>query len=146
MEKNILLVEDNPDDEVLTLHALKSNGIGNHVVIARDGAEALDYLFARGVYSDRDIGDTPAVVLLDLNMPKIGGLEVLRQLRADPRTRRVPVVILTTSREEHDLVNSYELGANSFVRKPVDFEQFTEAVRNLGMYWLLLNELAPPNA
>ncbi len=144
MEKIILLVEDNPDDEVLTLHALKTNGIGNRVVVARDGAEALDYLFARGTFADRDVDDTPAVVLLDLNMPKIGGLEVLRQLRADPKTRRVPVVILTTSREEQDLVNSYELGANSYVRKPVDFEQFTDAVRNLGMYWLLLNELAPP--
>ena len=144
MEKVILLVEDNPDDEVLTLHALKTNGIGNSVVVARDGVEALDYLFARGPYAERDVTDTPAVILLDLNMPKIGGLEVLRQLRADTRTRRVPVVILTTSKEEQDLVTSYELGANSYVRKPVDFEQFTDAVRNLGMYWLLLNELAPP--
>lgn len=143
MHKNILLVEDNPDDEVLTLHALKMNGIGNAVVVARDGAEALDYLFARGEHAGRDVNETPAVILLDLNMPKVGGLEVLRQLRADPRTRRTPVVILTTSREEQDLVNSYELGANSYVRKPVDFEQFTDAVRSLGMYWLLLNELAP---
>ena len=143
MLKNILLVEDNPDDEVLTLHALKTNGIGNAVVVARDGAEALDYLFARGEHAGRDVNETPAVILLDLNMPKVGGLEVLRQLRADPRTRRTPVVILTTSREEQDLVNSYELGANSYVRKPVDFEQFTDAVRSLGMYWLLLNELAP---
>jgi len=141
--KNILLVEDNPDDEVLTLHALKTNGIGNAVVVARDGAEALDYLFARGEHAGRDVNETPAVILLDLNMPKVGGLEVLRQLRADPRTRRTPVVILTTSREEQDLVNSYELGANSYVRKPVDFEQFSDAVRSLGMYWLLLNELAP---
>lgn len=143
MHKNILLVEDNPDDEVLTLHALKMNGIGNAVVVARDGAEALDYLFARGEHAGRDVNETPAVILLDLNMPKVGGLEVLRQLRADPRTRRTPVVILTTSREEQDLVNSYELGANSYVRKPVDFEQFSDAVRSLGMYWLLLNELAP---
>ena len=143
MHKNILLVEDNPDDEVLTLHALKRNGIGNAVVVARDGAEALDYLFARGEHAGRDVNETPAVILLDLNMPKVGGLEVLRQLRADPRTRRTPVVILTTSREEQDLVNSYELGANSYVRKPVDFEQFSDAVRSLGMYWLLLNELAP---
>lgn len=143
MLKNILLVEDNPDDEVLTLHALKMNGIGNAVVVARDGAEALDYLFARGEHAGRDVNETPAVILLDLNMPKVGGLEVLRQLRADPRTRRTPVVILTTSREEQDLVNSYELGANSYVRKPVDFEQFSDAVRSLGMYWLLLNELAP---
>ncbi len=143
MHKIILLVEDNPDDEVLTLHALKTNGIGNAVVVARDGAEALDYLFARGEHAGRDVNETPAVILLDLNMPKVGGLEVLRQLRADPRTRRTPVVILTTSREEQDLVNSYELGANSYVRKPVDFEQFSDAVRSLGMYWLLLNELAP---
>ena len=143
MHKIILLVEDNPDDEVLTLHALKMNGIGNAVVVARDGAEALDYLFARGEHAGRDVNETPAVILLDLNMPKVGGLEVLRQLRADPRTRRTPVVILTTSREEQDLVNSYELGANSYVRKPVDFEQFSDAVRSLGMYWLLLNELAP---
>jgi two-component system response regulator len=142
--KSILLVEDNPDDEILTVHALKMSGVCNEIVVAHDGAEALEYLFGEGAYAGRDIADLPAVVLLDLNMPKLGGLEVLSRLRADPRTRRVPTVILTTSREEQDLVASYELGANSFVCKPVDFEQFAEVARNLGMYWLLLNELAPP--
>ncbi|HPE72038.1 MAG TPA: response regulator [Candidatus Competibacter sp.] len=141
--KVILLVEDNPDDEVLTLHALEMNHIGNKVVVARDGAEALDYLFGQGEYAGRNVNELPAVVLLDLNMPKVDGLEVLRQIRADPRTRRQPVVILTTSKEEQDLIASYDLGANSYVRKPVNFDQFTEAARNLGMYWLLLNELAP---
>lgn len=139
----VLLVEDNPDDEMLTLHALKKNNISNEVVVARDGVEALDYIFGRGIFQGRDISELPAVILLDLNMPKMGGLDVLRQLRADPRTRRTPVVILTTSKEEQDLVNSYELGANSYVRKPVDFEAFTGAVSNLGMYWLLINELSP---
>lgn len=139
--KVILLVEDNPDDEVLTLHALKMNGIGNQVVVVRDGAQALDYVFGRGEFEGRDVSKLPAVILLDLNMPKVGGLEVLRTIRSDPRTKPAPVVVLTTSREEQDLVHSYDLGANSYVRKPVDFEQFTEAVRNLGMYWLLLNEL-----
>lgn len=145
MVKNrvVLLVEDNPDDEMLTLHALKKNNISNEVVVARDGVEALDYIFGRGIFQGRDISELPAVILLDLNMPKMGGLDVLRQLRADPRTRRTPVVILTTSKEEQDLVNSYELGANSYVRKPVDFEAFTGAVSNLGMYWLLINELSP---
>lgn len=141
--KVVLLVEDNPDDEVLTLHALKKNGISNQVMVARDGVEALDYVFARGIHEGRDVCDLPAVILLDLNMPKLGGLEVLRQIRADPRTRRTPVVILTTSKEDQDLIQSYELGANSYVRKPVDFERFTEAVNNLGMYWLLINELPP---
>lgn len=139
----VLLVEDNPDDEMLTLHALKKNNISNEVVVAHDGVEALDYIFGRGIFQGRDISELPAVILLDLNMPKMGGLDVLRQLRADPRTRRTPVVILTTSKEEQDLVNSYELGANSYVRKPVDFEAFTGAVSNLGMYWLLINELSP---
>lgn len=145
MVKNrvVLLVEDNPDDEMLTLHALKKNNISNEVVVAHDGVEALDYIFGRGIFQGRDISELPAVILLDLNMPKMGGLDVLRQLRADPRTRRTPVVILTTSKEEQDLVNSYELGANSYVRKPVDFEAFTGAVSNLGMYWLLINELSP---
>lgn len=143
VNKVILLVEDNPDDEVLTLHALGMNHIGNEVVVARDGAEALDYLFGRGEYAGRNVNELPAVVLLDLNMPKVGGLEVLRQIRADPRTRRQPVVILTTSKEEQDLIASYDLGVNSYVRKPVNFDQFIEAARNLGMYWLLLNELAP---
>lgn len=142
--KSILLVEDNPDDELLTLRALKKNNIGNRIVVARDGAEALAYLFATGAHEGRDVFDLPAVVLLDLNLPKVGGLEVLRQIRADERTRRVPVVVLTTSKEEQDVLASYELFANSYVRKPVDFDQFIEAARHLGLYWLLLNE-PPPN-
>jgi len=141
--KSILLVEDNPDDEILTVHALTMSGICNEIVVAHDGVEALEYLFGEGAYAGRDVTQQPAVVLLDLNMPKLSGLEVLERLRADPRTRRLPVVILTTSREEQDLAASYDLGANSFVRKPVDFEQFAEVARNLGMYWLLMNELAP---
>ncbi len=141
--KIILLAEDNPDDALLTIHALKESNICNKVVHVQDGVEALDYLFGRAAYSERDVADLPALVLLDLNMPKVGGLEVLRQVRAHEMTRRLPVVVLTTSREEQDLITSYDLGANSYVRKPVDFDQFTEAARNLGMYWLLLNELAP---
>lgn len=141
--KSIMLVEDNPDDEILTVHALKMSGVCNNIVVAHDGVEALEYLFGEGAHAGRDISDQPAVVLLDLNMPRMGGLEVLNRLRADPRTRRQPVVILTTSREEQDLIVSYDLGANSFVRKPVDFEQFTEAARSIGMYWLLMNELPP---
>lgn len=138
----ILLVEDNPDDEALTLHAMHKNRLTNPVVVAHDGVEALDYLFATGEYSDRDVTDLPAVILLDLKLPKLDGLEVLRRLRANERTRLIPVVVLTTSSEEKDIVNSYSLGANSYVRKPVDFELFTDAVGKLGMYWLLINE--PP--
>ncbi len=141
--KNLLLVEDNPDDELLTVRALKKNNIGNEVKVARDGAEALAYLFCTDAYADRDPGDLPAVVLLDLNLPKIGGLEVLRQIRAHDRTRRLPVVVLTTSKEEQDVIASYDLGANSYVRKPVDFDRFIEAARHLGLYWLLLNESPP---
>lgn len=141
--KNILLVEDNPDDEILTVHALKMSGVCNNIVVVHDGVEALEYLFATGQYADRNSRDFPTVVLLDLNMPRMGGLEVLSKLRADPRTQRLPVVILTTSREEQDLLAAYDRGANSFVRKPVDFEEFTEAAKSLGMYWLLLNELPP---
>jgi two-component system response regulator len=141
--KIILLVEDNPDDEALTLRALKKNNILNEVVVAHDGAEALDYLFATGRHAGRDVHDQPQLVLLDLKLPKIDGLEVLRRLRADERTRRQPVVILTTSNEERDIIASYSLGANSYVRKPVDFEQFMDAVRHLGLYWLVLN-VAPP--
>jgi two-component system response regulator len=137
----ILLVEDNPDDEALTLRALKKNNILNQVVIARDGVEALDYLFGTGPYSGRDVSVTPPVVLLDLKLPKVDGLEVLRRVRADPRTKLLPVVMLTTSNEERDLVNAYNLGVNSFIRKPVDFAQFTTAVGQLGLYWLVLNEL-----
>ncbi len=137
------MVEDNRDDADLALRALKKNNILNEVVVTRDGAEALDYLFGRGSYQGRDPGDTPQVILLDLNLPKVGGLEVLRQLRADARTKLTPVVILTSSKEEQDLVQSYTLGVNSYVRKPIDFVQFNEAVRQLGLYWLLLNELPP---
>ena len=142
-EKIILLVEDNPDDEELTLRALKKQNIQNEVVVARDGVEALDYLFATGKYEGRDVEDWPQVVLLDLKLPKLTGLEVLRQIRSDPRTKFIPVVILTTSTEERDMIESYKLGANSYVKKPVDFVAFSEAVKNLGLYWLLLNEKAP---
>ena len=141
--KIILLVEDNPDDEALTLRALKKNNIKNEVVVAPDGVDALDYLFGTGAYADRDLTIMPEVILLDLKLPRIDGLEVLRRLRADIRTRLLPVVILTSSNEDRDLLNSYGLGANSYVRKPVDFEQFIEAVRQLGLYWLVLNEPAP---
>ncbi len=136
----ILLVEDNPDDEALTLRAFHKNSIRNQVLVAHDGVEALDYLFGRAAYAGRDTHETPEVILLDLKLPRLDGLEVLRQLRADERTRLVPVVILTSSREEQDLIQGYRLGANSYVRKPVDFTQFMEAVRQLGLYWLVLNE------
>ncbi|MEH1969145.1 response regulator [Nostoc sp.] len=139
----ILLVEDNPDDEALTLRALKKNNIMNEVVVARDGVEALDYLFGKGVYANRDMNVMPNLILLDLKLPKMDGLEVLRQLRTDDRTKILPVVILTSSKEEQDLINGYSLGANSYVRKPVDFSQFSEAVRQLGLYWFVLNESPP---
>lgn len=141
--KVILLVEDNPDDEALTLRALKKNNIGNVVVVARDGVEALDFLFGTGSYAGRDLSIMPQVTLLDLKLPKIDGLEVLRRIREDERTCLLPVVILTSSKEEQDLINGYRLGANSYIRKPVDFLQFTEAVRQLGLYWLVLNEMPP---
>jgi two-component system response regulator len=140
--KAILLVEDNPDDEALTLRAFAKNKITNTVIVARDGVEALDYLFASGVYADRDPHDLPQVVLLDLNLPKIEGLEVLRRIREDERTKVLPVVVLTSSKQEQDIIDSYRFGCNSYVRKPVDFDQFIEAARQLGLYWLLLNE--PP--
>lgn len=143
LNSTILLVEDNPDDEALTLRAFKKNNIRNDVVIARDGVLALDYLFGTGAYAGRDPEDRPVVILLDLKLPKIDGLEVLRRLRSDQRTRLTPVVVLTSSKEEQDLIQSYSLGANSYVRKPVDFTEFMEAVRQLGMYWLVLNEPAP---
>jgi two-component system response regulator len=142
-EPVILLVEDNPDDQELTLRALKKNNISNRIVVAQDGVEALDYLFCAGTYADRDINEQPQMVLLDLKLPKVDGFEVLRKLRADNRTRLLPVIILTSSKEQQDIVNGYGLGANSYVRKPVDFQQFVEAVQQLGLYWLVLNERAP---
>ncbi len=141
--RDILLVEDNPDDEVLMLRALRKSNVVNQIIVVRDGAEALDYLFGEGEFAGRDTSVKPAVVLLDLQLPKIDGLEVLRRIRADERTRLLRVVILTSSDEERDIVNSYDLGANSYVRKPVDFGQFSTAVQQLGLYWLLLNEAAP---
>ena len=142
-EKMILLVEDNPDDEALTLRALKKNNISNRVAVAHDGVEALDFLFCTGTYAGRNPNEMPQVILLDLKLPKIDGMEVLRRIRADERTHLLPVVILTSSKEEQDLANGYGYGANSYVRKPVDFNQFVEAVSQLGLYWLVLNE-APP--
>ncbi len=139
----ILLVEDNPDDEALTIRALKKNFIANPVVVVRDGAEALDYLFAEGQYHDRNPNQLPVLILLDLKLPKVDGLEVLRRLRAESLTQLIPVVVLTTSNEERDMLESYSLGANSYVLKPVDFDQFITAVGQLGMYWLLLNQNPP---
>ena len=144
-EHIILLVEDNATDEELTLRALAKSKIGNKVVVARDGSAALDYLFARGHYADRDAAELPQLVLLDLNLPKMGGLEVLRAIRADERTRVLPVVILTSSKQDEDLLQGYELGCNSYMVKPVDFTQFAEAVRQLGLYWLVLNQPPPKN-
>ncbi len=139
----ILLVEDNEVDEELTLRALKQNNIKNEVVVARNGVEALDYLWGTGTYAGRDTTEMPHVILLDLKLPKIDGLEVLKRMRSDERTQLLPVVILTSSREQQDMVESYSLGANSYVRKPVDFDQFVEAIRQLGLYWLVLNEPPP---
>ncbi len=136
----LLLVEDNPQDLELALRALKKGNITNRIEVARDGAEALDFLFCRGEHAGRNITDTPKVVLLDLKLPKVDGLDVLRQIKADPRTRSIPVVVLTSSREQRDLIESYELGVNSYIVKPVNFESFTKAVQDLGLYWLLLNE------
>ena len=142
-DRAILLVEDNPDDEALTLRAFKKHNITNEVVVAHDGAEALEYLFGTGRYAGRDLRLMPQLILLDLKLPKVDGLEVLGRIRGDDRTRLLPVVVLTSSTEERDLVESYRLGANSYVRKPVDFTQFVEAARQLGLYWLLMNQ-APP--
>jgi two-component system response regulator len=140
---SILLVEDNKDDEALTIRALKKNNIVNELIVARDGVEALDYLFGTGPHAGRDLSVMPHVILLDLNLPRIGGLDVLRRIREDERTKLLSVVVLTSSKEEEDIVRSYALGANSYVRKPVDFLQFSEAVKTLGLFWLLLNETPP---
>jgi two-component system response regulator len=142
-EKTILLVEDNPADEALTLRALKKNNVFNPILVAHDGVEALDYLFGRGAHAGRDVTQTPEVVLLDLKLPKLDGLEVLRAIRADERIQWLPVVVLTSSKEDQDLLRSYNEGANSYVRKPVDFEQFADAIRQLGLYWLVINESPP---
>jgi two-component system, response regulator len=138
----ILLVEDNPSDLALALHAFKKHHLANQVQVARDGAEALEFIFCTGAYAQRKLVNGPKVILLDLKLPLVDGMEVLRQIKANPRTQHIPVVMLTSSREERDIVESYQLGVNSYIVKPVDFEQFTEAVRTLGMYWLLLNQ--PP--
>lgn len=142
--KNILLVEDNPSDVGLTKRALEKSRIANKMVVAEDGQKALDYLFAVNPSTGRSLNELPALILLDLKLPKVDGLQVLRQIRKDERTSRLAVVILTTSSEEQDIVQSYDLGANSYIRKPVDFKQFAEAIKHLGLYWLVLNELAPP--
>jgi two-component system response regulator len=141
--KTILLVEDNANDEYLTLRALKKYNVANDVVVVRDGVEALDYLFCTGPHANRDVRDVPVVVLLDLKLPRVDGLEVLRRVRDDERTRLLPVVILTSSNEERDVINGYKLGTNSFVQKPVDFGAFMDAVGQLGLYWLMLNQPAP---
>jgi two-component system response regulator len=146
VERHILLVEDNDDDVQLTLRALRLHHVVNRVEVVGDGADALDYLFCRGPYAGREPKDMPQLVLLDLKLPKVGGLEVLTQIRQEPRTKRLPVVILTSSNTEADVARSYDLGANSYIRKPVDFSQFMDAVNSLGMYWLVLNEAPPPAA
>ncbi len=143
--RTILLVEDNPDDEALTLRALRGENIRNPVVVAHDGVEALNYLFGKGAFPGRDLSDAPAVVLLDLKLPKVDGVEVLQRLRADARTRLLPVVILTSSKEEQDLLVGYSLGCNSYIRKPVDFEQFRSTIKELGLYWLIVNQPPPTN-
>jgi two-component system response regulator len=143
-EKIILLVEDNPDDVDLTLRAFKQNNIFNKVVVARDGVEALDYLMGTGIHAGRDVKDLPVVTLLDLKLPKLDGLEVLKQVRSNEMTRLLPVVILTSSNEENDVISGYKLGANSYIRKPVDFTQFVDAIKSLGLYWLIWNEPPPP--
>ncbi len=142
MKKMILLAEDNPDDVLLTQRAFKKSNVLNELIVVRDGEEAINFLFAQGKYKDRDRNILPELVLLDLKMPKLDGLQVLKRIREDPRTKQLPVVILTTSKEENDVVKSYCLGANSFISKPVDFDQFIEAVKQLGLYWLVLNQTA----
>ncbi len=145
-EKVILLVEDNPDDEELTIMALNDSNILNKVVVAHDGVEALDYLFGEGRFEGRDLTDQPQIVLLDLKLPKLGGHDVLKRMRSNPRTQFIPVVVLTSSSEEEDILTSYRFGANSYVRKPVEFHRFANAVRQLGLYWLLINEVPPQKA
>lgn len=140
----ILLVEDNATDEKLTIRAFKKSGVSNDVIVVRDGAEALDYLFGTGAHEGRDASAVPAIVLLDLKLPKVEGMEVLRRIRADPRTHLIPVVVLTASKEEEDVIGSYTLGANAYVRKPVDFNEFASAAKTLGLFWLLVNEAVPP--
>ncbi len=140
--KVVLLVEDNPDDEALTLRALRKHNLANEIVVARDGQQALDYMFGEGEYANRDCSQLPQVILLDLKLPKVDGLQVLKKLRQNDQTRYVPIVVLTSSSQEQDMMQSYDLGANSYVRKPVDFEQFLEAARQLGLYWLVLNEVS----
>lgn len=141
--RNILLVEDDPDDELLTVRALQKSNVLNDIIVARDGAEALDYLFGTGKYAGRDVTDSPAMVLLDLKLPKIAGMQVLERIRADSRTRMTPVVILTSSQDSRDVVSGYGLTVNSYIRKPVNFEQFAHAVHQIGLYWLVLNEPLP---
>lgn len=146
MQKTILLVEDNPNDEMLTIRALKKNNILNEVIVVRDGVQALDYLFAEGEHQGRDLNNRPEVILLDLKLPKIDGLEVLKRIKSNEQTKLIPVVVLTTSNEDQDLISSYQYGANSYIRKPVDFDQFIRAVGQLGLYWLVLNETPPASA
>ncbi len=145
-EVEIILVEDDPADAELALHALRNGNLGNKIYVLRDGEEALDFIFCRGPFSGRHRNHTPRLILLDLKLPKIDGLEVLRQLKADPHTRPIPVVVLTSSREEQDLVRSYQLGVNSYIQKPVDFQQFRETIKQLGLYWLVVNQPPPPSS
>jgi len=145
-EIEILLVEDNPDDVELALHALRQEKLANRVEVAQDGEEALDFLFCRGAHKNRSFENPPKVVLLDLKLPKVDGIEVLRQLKNDNRTRAIPVVVLTASREEKDMVHSYQLGVNAYIQKPVDFEQFRDVVKQLGLFWLVVNQAPPPSA
>jgi two-component system response regulator len=141
----ILLVEDNPDDVELTLHALRKENLANNIQVAHDGQEALEFLFCQGNHADRSFEQPPKLVLLDLKLPKVDGMEVLKRLKADPRTKAIPVVILTSSKEERDLINGYGLGANSYIQKPVDFEQFRDTIKTVGLYWLVINQIPPVN-